>query len=685
MRTKLLLFIIAFLFLTRCSKKENININNIALLNDSLAFYFEKANDDNLSIQQKKVFNKRAFDIVSTLKNDSLSRTYLFKVANRYFNIRDWQNFKRVSDEVLIKSLEKNDSVFIAKSYTYIGDYFSSNGVSDSAYVFYSKAEKLYSKINDKNSLARVILNKALLQFNEDDYLGSERAVIKALRAVKGNNSNDIVYDSNNLLGIIYNELEEYDKSIEYHTKALENATDDKIPAVYQSKATSLNNIGYVYQNLKNYQKAQEYYQEGLKQNNLKYDKPALYAMLLDNLAYSRFKLNEENELPELFLKSLKLRDSLKLTSGIVANKIHLSEYYTYHKDSLKALHYAREALQAARNDKNFRNVLVALKQMGVVEPRKASLYSKEYIHINDSLQKAERKMGEKFSRIEYETDVIKSENTDLVVQNRNLFYVFSFLTLLGAFIFLYISQRNKHRVLLFKEQQQVANAQIYDLLISQQKTIEENRTKEKKRVARELHDGVLGKMFGVRMNLDSMNRGQDEQAIKSRLEYLAELKQIEQDIREISHDLNRENTELINNFVVILTNLIENQKKAFKTKVKFTLDKEIDWGNISNEIKINLYRMVQEGLQNCNKYAKPSLISIEFKKISNPDQLQLVIADDGVGFNLKRVKKGIGLQNIEFRTKECNGTLDINTKKGEGTTLTILVPLESINSKTNS
>lgn len=676
MKTKSLLFFVLFLFLTKCSNKENNTIATDYSLNDSLTYYLEKANDDNLTILFKKKYNNKALEIVQRQTNDSSSRANLFKVANRFFNINDWQSFKNVSKEVLEKSLEKKDTIFIAKSYSYIGDFYSSQGNSDSAYVYYYKAEKLYSLFNDDLNLARTLLNKALLQFNESDFLGSERAVIKALRAVKGENSNDIVYDSNNLLGIIYNELEEYDKSIDYHAKALANATDDKIPSVYQSRATSLNNIGYVYQNLKNYRKAQEYYQEGLKQKNLKYDKPSLYAMLLDNLAYSRFRLNEEKELPELFLKSLKLRDSLKLTSGIVANKIHLSEYYSYHNDSIQAVRYAREALSSARNDKNFRNVLVALKQMGMVEPQKATLYSKEYIHINDSLQKAERKMGEKFSRIEYETDVIKSENTDLVVQNRNLFYVFSILTLISVFTFVFVSQRNKHRLLMFKEQQQIANAEIYNLMISQQKTIEDNRAKEKKRVARELHDGVLGKMFGVRMNLDTMNTAQDEYAIKSRLEYLAELKQIEQDIREISHDLNRENTELINNFVVILTNLIENQRKAFKSKVNFTLDKNIEWASISNEIKINLYRIVQEALQNCNKYANPYLITIDFKKINHSDRIQLFIADDGVGFNLKRVKKGIGLQNIEFRTKECKGKLEIKTKPGEGTALTVEVPI---------
>lgn len=660
-----------------CSRSETVKAKRVALSKDSLMLYLDKANDDKYTREQKQLFSKQAFELLMEQEVDSLSIVNMFKVANRFYNIGDWKNFKIVTEKILVQTLNQKDTLNIAKSYSYIGDYYSSIGVSDSSYVFYYKAEKLYSKTNEVSNLSKVLLNKALLQFNEDDFLGSERAVIKALRAIRGTDSKDIEYESYNLLGIIYNELEEYDKSIGFHNKALSYSDLDEIPAIYQSKATSLNNIGYVYQNQKKYQKAAQYYQEGLKQENLKYDKPSLYAMLLDNLAYSRFKLNQEKELPELFLKSLQLRDSLKLTSGIVANKIHLSEYYSFHKDSAKALQFAQEALLSARKDRNFRNVLVALKQMGVVEPQNASRYSKEYIHINDSLQKAERKMGEKFSRIEYETDVIKSENTDLVVQNRNLFYVFSILILVGVFIFVFVNQRNKHNLLVFKAQQQLANAEIYNLMITQQKTIEENRTKEKQRVARELHDGVLGKMFGVRMNLDSLNTVQDALAIKTRLKYLAELKQIEQDIREISHDMNRENSELINNFVVILTNLIDQQRKAFKTKVVFSLDKNIDWANISNEIKINLYRIVQEALQNSNKYAIPSVIAIEFSREVTPLRIKLVVADDGKGFNLKKAKKGIGLQNIEFRTKACQGKLEIKTKPGQGTLLTVEVPIE--------
>lgn len=668
----ILLFIIIF---SSCNKSKNV-VSSSDLNKDSLNFYLTKANDVSETVSDRVNFNNLALEILNEDKNDSMNRVNLFRVANRFYNMNNWSNYKSTVRLVLNRSESEKDYSSTAKALTYLGDYYSSQSITDSAFLFYFRAEKIFLKLDDRYNLAKTRLNKANLQYNESDFLGSEIAVFNSLRAIDGENSKEVLYDSYNLLGAIYNELGEYNKAIDFHNKALLICDSKEIPSIYQSKATSYNNLGFVYQNLNNYSTAIKYFKLGLNEKRLVIDKPSLYAMLLDNLAYSKFRIEDSSDLLNLFKKSLRLRDSLGLSTGIFINKIHLSEYYSYHKDSLQAVRYAREALSSARNDKNFRNVLVALKQMGVVEPQNASLYSKEYIHINDSLQKAERKMGEKFSRIEYETDVIKSENTDLVVQNRNLFYVFSILTLMGVFTFIFVSLRNKHRLLMFKEQQQIANGEIYNLMISQQNSIEENRAKEKKRVARELHDGVLGKMFGVRMNLDTMNTAQDEDAIKSRLEYLAELKQIEQDIREISHDLNRENTELINNFVVILTNLIENQRKAFKTKIDFSLDKKIQWEGISNEVKINLYRIVQEALQNCNKYAQAKVITVSFV-LEGTQGIRLFIQDNGVGFNLKKIKKGIGLQNIEFRTKECSGKLEIKTKPDEGTALTIEVPIE--------
>ena len=384
--------------------------------------------------------------------------------------------------------------------------------------------------------------------------------------------------------------------------------------------------------------------------------------------------LKESEGLPDLFYQSLRLRDSLKLSSGIFINKIHLSEYFASKKEKKKAIRYTNEALALSRNSKNYRNVLVALKQLAVVEPEKASVYSKEYIHINENLQKAERKMGEKFSRIEYETDVIKDENTYLAAKNRNLLFGFGLFTILGAFSFIIKTQKAKNRELLLKQEQQKVNEEIYNLMISQQITIETNRIVEKKRVAQELHDGVLGRMFGIRINLDSLNKIHDDAAAQQRNNYLSELKNIEQDIREISHDLNREKSELINNFVAIVDNLFEDQKRTFQSNLITIIDPTIKWELLSNAVKINLYRIIQESLQNSNKYAHANTIRVEFKK--EQTELFLIISDDGLGFNVNRAKKGIGLQNIKSRTKDCDGTIDIKSKKGDGTIITISIPL---------
>jgi len=657
-----------------CTKKNSIN-QNLTSSEDSLSVYLSKANDFSSTTKKRQDYIQKGFEIVMKQPNDSMQRVNLFRIANRYYNLNNWRDYRKIALIVLEKSENSQDTVSKAKAFSYLGDYYGSQGVSDSAFLYYFKSEKLYLNLKEKYNAARTRLNIALLQFNESDFLGSEISVFKALRVIKGEKANDLEYESYNLLGIVYNERGEYEEALKFHTKALESIDDKTSPIEFQSKATSLNNIGYVYQNINKHKMAMPYFQKGLEhKKDLILYKPFMYAMLLDNLGYSRFKLKESKGLPRLFYESLKLRDSLNLTVGIIISKIHLSEYYSSNIDTVKALQYSKEALATARKSKNPRNILLPLKQLVVIEPKKAAIYNKEYIHINDSLQKADRNIADKFSRIEYETDEIKKENTDLTTQNRNLVYVFGSILILGMFLYIIKAQKAKNRELLFKQEQQKVNEEIYNLMISQQSNVETIRIKEKKRVAQELHDGVLGRMFGVRMNLDSLNQIHNETASYQRNSYLTELKNIEQDIREISHDLNREKSELINNFVAIVDNLFEDQKKTFKPKLVSNIDSNIKWESMSNANKINLYRIIQESLQNINKYANANAIKVEFKK--EIDNLFLQISDDGIGFNVNKAKKGIGLQNMLSRINECQGTFEIKSKKGEGTIITVKVPI---------
>jgi signal transduction histidine kinase len=668
------IFILILIIFLGCTKKK-VTKQTSRTSEDSLSTYLTLANDDHLPFEYKKKYTQKALSIILTQKDDSINKVNLFKVANRYYNMNDWKSYLETSKLILERAKNSNDSVNLAKAYTYLGDYYVEKSVSDSAFFCYFKAEKLYLKLNSNYNLAKTLISKANLQFKESDYYNSEITIFKALRVLKENKANDLLYESYNLLGILYNEREEYERALEYHNSALSSITDKSIPLVFQSKASSFNNMGYVYLNLKNYLQAKNYFEKGLKEEHLLQDKPKLYAMLLDNLAYAKFKLGETENLPDQFYQALKIRDSLKITSGIISSKTRLSEYFASKKDTLKAVQYAKQALMLSRSTNRLRSILEALKQMEAVDPENASAYSKEYILINDRLQKAERKMGEKFSRIEFETDEIKVEYINLEGQNKKLLLIFAAFVILAILLYTIKLQKVKQRELLFKQQQQQANAEIYNLLINQQETIEINNIKEKKRVARELHDGVLGRMFGVRINLDSLNKIKDDTGVERRLNYLTELKNIEQDIREISHNLNREKSELINNFVAIVANLFEEQKKTYSSKLLAHIDPAIKWDFIDNTVKINLYRIIQESLQNCNKYANATKIKVEFKKQN--ENVVLKISDDGIGFNINRAKKGIGLQNIKTRTIECEGTLEIKSKKGEGTTIIITIPIK--------
>lgn len=667
-------WMLLFVFFGCTQKRTNDNLIHIS--NDSLPAYFDLANDFNLPRQKRLEYIYKANNIVIHQDNDSLNRINLFKVANRYYNVGDWKEYSKTVNLVLNNSKRVGDTISLAKAYGYLGDYYLQKSISDSAFLYYYKAEKMYAKLNDKYQLAKTLINKAELLFRVGDLIGSEKEVFKVLRIIKNKkNTKEIFYDAYNLLGLVYNGLDEYENAILYHNKALESIESNQIIGEGQTKAISYLNLGLVYVKLKNFESAKKYFQKGIQQKNIEDKDPRFYALLLDYFAYAKFKLGEKEGLPDLFYQSLKIDDSLKLSSNLLLNKLHLSEYFYSVNDKNRSFKYAKEALALARDNKVPRDILLSLKQIAVVDFQNTATYTEEYIRINEELQKAERKMGDKFTRIEYETDQIKDENSNLTEKNRKLVYVFSFVAILGLFFYIIKSQKAKNRELLYKQEQQLANEEIYNLMISQQNTIETNRVQEKKRVAQELHDGVLGRMFGVRMNLDGLNRFNDEMAIEQRNAYLSELKNIEQDIREISHDLNREKSELINNFVAIVDNLFEEQRKTFSSKLVSNIDVNIKWEIIPNAVKINLYRIIQESLQNINKYAKADLIKVELKKLEN--EILLVIIDDGVGFNSNLKKKGIGLQNMQARAIECKGTFNIQSKIGEGATVSVTVPIE--------
>jgi signal transduction histidine kinase len=522
-----------------------------------------------------------------------------------------------------------------------------------------------------------MLFNKGIIQYGINDYFGAELSLSKAYYIFKDSEEKDKLYGTLNQLGLVYNELKEYDRSAEYHNRALKTVREFKLQSSEHQEAVCYNNLGYLYIKQKKFKQASINFELGLRDKTIINDDPELYSSLIDNYAFCKMKINDNTELPKLFFDALNIRKRLDNNTVIVGSYIHLSEYYYKKGDLFSALKYSNEALKIARASKSPVNIILALKQASIVDKKNAVKYSENYIRISDSLQVIERNSKDRFSRLQLETEEIKKENVFLEAKNRDILNYFMGTMAIAGLLFFMRAQRAKSRELILKQAQQKANEDIYKLIISQQGKIDEGRIMEKTRIAKELHDGVLGRMFGLRLNLDGLNHRTDDEAVAERIRCLEELKIIEQDLREISHELSREKYVLINNFVAIVNNLLEEQTKINTAVLSATIGEDIDWELLSNTTKINLYRILQESLQNINKYAQAKTIKVDLRK-DKKGNLVLNIVDDGVGFETDKNSKGIGLKNIVTRTHESEGIIDIKSSKNKGTQIKVTVPLEN-------
>jgi signal transduction histidine kinase len=669
-----LIILLSFLFFS-CSKNKKAT-DSATTSSDSLSYYYNLSQKDKLDRVDVLKNLDKALKISESLKNSPEKRNILADMAFKYYDLGQDNQFNRSSDILLKDSHASKDSINLGKAYRCKATYHKNIQSLDSSYYYYLKSEKLYYKTSDQLILANILLNKGIVQYLRSDFLGAELSLTRAYTIFKDSEKKDKLYATLNQFGLVYNELKEYDKAVFYHNKALETVIEFKLQNEEHQEAVCYNNLGYLYLKQKNYLKAITNFEAALKDKTIINDDPDLYALLIDNLAYSRLQSSNYKDLPNLFFEALKIREKLNDPTVVVGSYIHLSEYYQKTNNTSESIKYSELALKKARGSNIANNVVLALKQASIVDKKNSFNYSNEYIKISDSLQIAERNSKDRFAKIQLETNEIIEENQGLAEKNRNLLYVFVVTFILVVLLFVVRAQRARTRELLYKQAQQKANEDIYNLMMSQQAIIDESRSKEKKRLAQDLHDGVLGRMFGLRLNLDSLNSSTDEEAVQKRFELLNELKTIEQDIREISHDLNREKQVLINNFVSIVHNLLEEQKNAFDAEVNYTIDSAVNWDKIGNAIKINLYRILQEGLQNINKYANAKNIFVEIK--GDEENVYLKIKDDGIGFDVNRKSKGIGMQNMISRTHDCKGIIDITSKKDEGTKIVITIPIET-------
>lgn len=636
-----------------------------------------------LSQPNQLKYNDTVFSVVVKRDNDSLTRNYLYKLAGRYFNLEQYEKSfgaSRICNKLAIAS---RDSLYIARSSYYMGEYYFDKFQNDSAYSYLTKAEKIYNRLKNHENSNRLQFFKTLIFLYARDYSGSETATINILKTAKKQNDTRLTYDCYMTLGNALVGLKNPKKAIEYYNKAFSIVESLKSDSQYLTlKALPFNYIGYIYSEKKEYSMAIRYFKKALSFGNIKKTDPAMYANIISDLGYAEFKLGNKSSI--LYLtEALDIRNHITLyrTPGVVSSKVYLSEYYLAQKDTTKAFLYGNTARVLAHKYKLFDDELRTLQLLAKIEPKNTVRYNDRFIELTDSLQNNERATRDKFARIEFETDEILSEKNHIEAEKNKisgqrwliLGSCFSIL-MVGGLLYVTKMQHSKNKELQLIQEQQKSNEEIYQLMLSQQSKIDEGRENEKKRIAQELHDGIMSKLTSTRLNLFILSKKTDEETIRKCLLHIAEIQNIEKEIRAISHDLSENIFLGKDSFKMIIEGLFEDQKNISKTNFDFHVDENINWDLIGSTVKMNIYRVFQETLQNIRKYANAKKVNATVMLEEN--KIYINIIDDGVGFDTTKTNIGIGLKNMKSRLASIDGEIDIISKKDKGTQIKLIIPM---------
>ncbi|NND15787.1 MAG: sensor histidine kinase, partial [Eudoraea sp.] len=320
---------------------------------------------------------------------------------------------------------------------------------------------------------------------------------------------------------------------------------------------------------------------------------------------------------------------------------------------------------------------LAALKLLGQVDPENASNYMRAFVNLHDSLDTIERQLQNKFTRIQFETDEALAKN-ELLARQRLLWLSIAIgFLLLALSVYIIAGQRARNQKLRFLQEQQETNQEIFNLMMNQNQRLEEGKQLEQQRISEELHDGILGQMNGIRMVLLGLNGKTDLNAVDMRSDAIEKLQEVQEEIRNISHALNDASIQKVNNFLTSVISLLETTGESAGLRYTLDYDKEFDWDVLSGEIKINLYRILQECLQNCVKHANATDINVEFTVTDG--EIQATIRDNGKGFEVDKQKSGIGHRNIDSRVKKLAGSWYIESTRGQGAMVIVFIPLRGM------
>ncbi len=594
-----------------------------------------------INLDSSSLYANKAFKLSEKLGNDSLKIKGLMFLGHTSWERGNYEEAIGHFNKSLVISKKIKDTTTIADAYNGLGIVYSKLGNLNTSIAFYFKTLSIYEKLQDSLGIGSTYLN--------------------------------IAWD--------YRKLEEYQKSIDYNNKSLQIYSNLKdslhIAMVNNNIAGSLNELQQYDKSLKFSEKSKLYF---LKLNYERYS-----AYPITNIAISYDSLHNYQEAKKNYLKAIALHTinkepyELAFLNNALANlNYNLGDYNNAIKKGKEAILYAEEvgAIEfIASSSETLAKTFEKLNQF-----RESNEYLKLYIKYNDSIISSEKLKSIAEIETKYQTEKkekeILTQRADLAEKELNLnrkntqiiglVILAIVISILGYL--LYNQQKLKHKQL--KKESELKEALIK---IETQNKLQEQRL----RISRDLHDNIGAQLTFIISTIENLQYGfkiKNEKLVNKLINISTFTKETISELRDTIWAMNKDEI-TFEDLQSRISNYIDKAHLSDENiDFSFEIDKQVNIDKTFSSVQgMNVYRIIQEAINNALKYAQASTIKVTIEK-TKENNLSVAITDDGLGFNLENVELGSGINNMKKRAEDISARLNIESDIDKGTRITLIL-----------
>ncbi len=613
-----------------------------------------------------------------------LGKAFTSQDSSEYYFKKAKQNIKTLADEAeyyFCKNARSNDY-----------------GILDSTIVYGMIAIEKFTKIKNYNSMCYVYNNIAKSYNKQGKYDKAIEVLIKGLSTAENTNNEYWTNFFTTLISLNYHDFESYDKGVLYGLKAVELATNakknnnDKLIFAYNTLAIN-------YDDWNKPDKALYFHKKNIALHKGK--DTLLLSTTYNNVGNTLLKQKKFADAQRWFNRSLTITE-INLKSGPKNDLYYykLSTIYTnlasiaYQLDDFaKAEKLFEKAAFMAKNSKSAEKLRDYYAHFYRFNKKRKNLAQtidsqEKYIELRDSVFNKDR--AEKFEELEtkYQSEkkerallqskalIIQKENE--TEQKNNQFLIASIVAI-GFFmigLLLYRQQRQKNIQITQENELKSAIVQIEN-----QNKLQEQRLS----ISRDLHDNIGSQLTFIISSVDNVKYGFEitNEKLNNKLTNISSFaKDTIVELRDTIWAMNS-NEISFEDLEIRINNFIEKAKLSQENvSFSFAIDQNLKTKKLTSVEGMNVYRTIQEAINNSLKYAQANVISVNIKPLE--DSIAITIKDNGKGFDVMEqiastaadksgLAMGNGLNNMKKRVEEIGGKFGISSNEN-GTKIEILI-----------